>query len=166
MDIHIRQGESLVILAKDGDNNERILQISYREMIDRGEVLKDGLTGTEIAFLCNRKKIQALKNYRARTNAPFIKAKKTIEGWVERNQCCVKWPYCEHIESINSLDLEKLIFHSKDKCVIWSYPAILTIDQAGALMSLVGSSHIKYGLFSFEVRGGITVWASNASIEE
>ena len=162
MEIHIKDGEELVIFAKTPDDQEKTLTISYKEMMSRGEALIDGLTTSEIDALTTKRKILAIKLHRSRIGCGLKESKEAVEKWVNDNQCCKAWPYCEHTECIQSLDLDQLLQQNKGLCITWFYGAALTKEQCQGLMAMRRYPHKTYGFYSYHVENNTTRWACNS----
>lgn len=161
MDIHFKDGEKLTVYVQTPGGETKTFVISYQEMMERGEVIVDGLTATEIRYLGDKKKIQSIKLYRARTGVGIRDAKIAVEEWTERHNCCKHWPFCEHMKCVEHLDTNRGTHTKKGLTFIWTYPEELTLEQAHAIMSLRGYSSDIYGCYSYIVENGETRWASN-----
>jgi len=161
MEIHIKPREKLIIYAAAPGGLVKTFHVSYQEMMERGEDIVDGLTKPEIDALRARKKILAIKLYKARTDCNLKEGKMAVEDWVARNHCCRRWPYCEHMECIEGLDSSQCTFTPKGLHFVWHYPSELTIKQVHMLMSTHGFDHHDHGCYSYVVEKGETRWASN-----
>jgi len=161
MEIHIKEGEKLVIFAAAPDGTEKTFPISYQEMMRRGESITDGLAESEITHLRNGKKIFAIKLHRSRTHSSLKESKEAVEAWAERNQCCRSWPFCIHMKCITGLDKNKFDHRVQGLSVIWCFLGEVTEKQARTLMLSTGYNPEKYGFYSFRHIDGRTLWNSN-----
>ncbi len=161
MEIHIKKGDHLTIYVTNENGEVKTFPLTYIEMLSRGMELTDGLTRDEIYYLHEKKKISAIRLYRGRTGLNLKESKEAVEAWVERNQCCTKWPYCEHVACIRELDITRLHILDRGLSTLWYFSAEITEEQAHALMSIKGRGVQEHGFYSFRVEDGKTSWASN-----
>ena len=162
MDVRIYEGEEIRITAVDKFGNEYHHFVSFQQILNNGQKLVDGLAQSEIDELENNKKIMAIKLYRLRTGKSLKDSKDAIDAWVAKNRCCARYPYCEHEDELQGLDVSLLIRKNVGTLSLsWQYPAELKPEQAKALQKKAGYPSDQYGFYSFKVEAGIASWASN-----
>ena len=162
MDVRIYDGEEIRITAIDKSGHEHHLFVNFRQVVNAGTKLVDGLSQAEIESLEGNKKIMAIKLYRERNGCSLKDAKDAIDQWIAKYRCCSKYPYCEHEKSLEGLSVDHL--YSKvvgDLSMTWGYPEEISMDQAMALQKKAGFSPDDYGFYSFRVESGHTKWAAN-----
>lgn len=162
MDVRINEGEEIRITAVSHDGKEKHLRVLWKSVMFDGVEIKDGLSVDEIKEIENYCKIWAIKLYRGRTNVGLKEAKDAVDGWVKRNKCCETWPYCEHEKKAKGVDVNRVQYHDVGSLALaWSYPAVITTDQAHYLMKRKGIRPEDVGFWSFTQHASHTTWMSN-----